>query len=44
MKRVLALLICTVCVLSACSPYEDGPGISFRAKKARLEGDWKVTK
>jgi Lipocalin-like domain len=45
MKRfILNTLLATVLVLSlaACNKYEDGPGISFRSRRDRVEGDWRV--
>lgn len=29
--------------LSSCGKYEDGPGLSLRSKKARVEGEWKLS-
>jgi len=28
--------------LSACSPYEEGPGISLRSKSSRISNTWKI--
>lgn len=35
------ILACTL-LLSNCGAYDEGPFISLRFKKARLEGEWKV--
>jgi len=35
--------IVTMIGLSSCGKYEDGPGISFRSKKGRVEGEWKLS-
>jgi hypothetical protein len=34
------LLLSIILAMSSCGKYEDGPGLSLRAKKARLDGDW----
>jgi len=45
MKNLFKLLLITSVglsfVLTSCK-YEEGPGISFRTKKARVEGTWTV--
>jgi hypothetical protein len=33
-----SLLVMTI--VSSCSRYEEGPGLSLRSKDARLEGEW----
>lgn len=46
MKRTLTYtfsLVAILMVFAACGKYEEGPGISLRSKKARVEGEWKVT-
>jgi hypothetical protein len=42
MKKHLYLLIVTVLLLSfaGCGKYADGPAVSLRTKKARLDGNW----
>lgn len=30
-------------LVSSCNKYEEGPILSFRAAKSRIEGKWKVT-
>jgi hypothetical protein len=43
MKKVTILLLAIVgfaFVFSSCGKYDDGPGISFRSKKARAVGVW----
>ena len=32
----------TVSLLTACKKYDEGPGISFRSKKARIENTWVI--
>lgn len=39
-----ALVLGIGVVVVSCGKYEDGPGISLRSKKARLAGEWKVSK
>ncbi len=41
MKRLFAILMVSV-LAASCFKYEDGPFISFRSKKARLTGVWKL--
>jgi len=36
--------IVTIIGLASCGKYEEGPAVSFRSKKARIEGDWKLVK
>lgn len=46
MKRTLAYTLSLMAILvafSACKKYEEGPTVSFRSKKARVIGEWKVT-
>lgn len=41
-KNILSvLLLASVCLLG-CKKYEEGPGLSFRSKEARLANTWKV--
>lgn len=45
MKKLASLsLIAFFCaaLLSSCSPYEEGPAISFRSKAERVANTWKV--
>jgi hypothetical protein len=35
-----SLLVMTI--VSSCSRYEEGPGLSLRSKDARLEGEWTI--
>lgn len=44
MKKAIYLLTLLVITFSACKKYEDGPGLSLRTKKARLAGDWTLSK
>lgn len=39
MKTIYALTILSIFFVSACK-YDNGPSISFRSKKARVEGTW----
>ncbi|MDI1354736.1 MAG: hypothetical protein PSX36_07450 [bacterium] len=46
MKKLL-IVLCALAFISAsfftsCKKYEDGPAISLRTKKARLQGDWQL--
>ena len=45
-SKYLTLVLAAIMVLSiqSCSKYDEGPGLSFRSKKARLSGTWKQTK
>jgi len=47
MKKLMtysfALLIAST-LISSCSKYEEGPKLALSSKKARLVGDWKLTK
>ena len=40
-RLISALTIILVLASISCSKYEDGPIISFRSKKVRIEGTWK---
>lgn len=40
MRKYFALFVFAAIVFS-CTKYEDGPVITFRGKKKRLEGSWK---
>ncbi len=46
MKKISILLLLCVMLFAipACQKYEDGPMFSLRSKKARVDGDWRVTK
>ena len=45
MKNLVAVcILISALVLIGCSKYEDGPGFSFRTKKARLVNKWKLEK
>ena len=35
-----SLLVMTI--VTSCSRYEEGPGLSLRSKDARLEGEWTI--
>jgi hypothetical protein len=41
MKSKIFSIVILSLFLFACSKYQDGPIISFRSKKVRLEGSWK---
>lgn len=43
MKKLTLILLAIVALVSACSKYEEGPGLSLLSKKARLAGTWKIT-
>ncbi len=38
------MLLITASVFVSCKKYPDGPGISLRSKKSRLENSWKIVK
>ena len=40
----LILFISLTLIVAACTKYEEGPWISFRSVKNRLEGEWHVVK
>ena len=43
MKKLSVLFAAfAVVLLASCGKYEDGPGLSLRSKKARIQGDWTV--
>ena len=42
-KLILIVTLCTF-VFTDCKKYADGPIFSLRTRKARLEGDWKISK
>lgn len=43
MKKLSILFAAfAVVLLASCGKYEDGPGLSLRSKKARIQGDWTV--
>jgi hypothetical protein len=47
MKKLLAVILLAIFALTgfnSCKKYEDGPLISLRTKKARVVGDWKISK
>ena len=44
MKKLLLVLVGVAFMLGSCGKYEEGPGISFRSKKARVAGEWKLVK
>jgi hypothetical protein len=44
MKKIVSsifLLTLILSIISSCKKYEEGPALSFRSKKARLENKWK---
>jgi len=43
MKKKILFLTLSIAILVGCKKYEDGPFISFRTKRARVEGNWNVT-
>ncbi len=43
LKVSILLLICGT-LFSSCSKYDQGPGLSFRSKSARVTNHWKVQK
>jgi hypothetical protein len=44
MKKLLFPLVCLTLIFSSCKKYEEGPGLSFRSKKGRVAGEWKLEK
>ena len=46
MKKLItvlcALAFISTTLLTSCKKYVDGPAISLRSKKARLQGDWQI--
>jgi hypothetical protein len=47
MKKITQLsilLIITSLIFNSCSKFEEGPAISLRSKKARLENTWEIEK
>jgi hypothetical protein len=40
-NQLLFILIAFTFILVSCKKYEEGPALSFRSKKARLENTWK---
>ncbi|MCB0431427.1 MAG: hypothetical protein H6585_10310 [Flavobacteriales bacterium] len=43
MKRIFVLAaLASVCILSSCKKFEEGPAFSFRSIKSRLHGEWKI--
>ncbi len=43
MLYIIATVVFAVS-LTACGKYEDGPEVSLRSRKSRVDGDWKVTR
>ena len=41
--KPLMSIAAAIVVLSACSKYEEGPGLSLRSKTARVSNEWKIT-
>lgn len=41
-RLILVLALAAVLSLPGCSPYDDGPKLSLKGKKARLTGVWKL--
>jgi hypothetical protein len=41
-NKLISILIISI-VFVSCSKYEDGPILSFRSKKTRIEGSWKYS-
>lgn len=39
--KIAAAVLATV-VLASCNKYEEGPAVSLRTKKARVENTWKI--
>lgn len=44
MKKISFILIISGIILSSCGKYDEGPAISLRSKKARLENTWNPVK
>jgi hypothetical protein len=38
----ILMLIASATIFSGCKKYEEGPGLSFRSKKARLVNTWEI--
>jgi hypothetical protein len=45
-SKLLSLIVAVALVFSvqSCGKYDEGPGLSFRSKKARVAGTWKLSK
>jgi hypothetical protein len=41
---ILLTVVASVLMLTSCSPYEEGPAISFRSKTERLCNEWRLTR
>ena len=45
MKKIIFIILILTVIITACKKrFEDGPLISFRSVKSRIEGTWKVDK
>lgn len=44
LKQLIPLVLFAALIVAACKKYEDGPAISLRSKKKRVEGIWKIDK
>ena len=44
MKKLIPLLLIITAISTGCKKFKDGPLISFRSVKSRIEGTWKVDK
>lgn len=41
---ILLTVVASVLMLTSCSPYEEGPAISFRSRTERLCNEWRLTR
>ncbi len=44
LKQLIPLALFAALIVAACKKYEEGPAISLRSKKKRVEGVWKIDK
>lgn len=44
MKKISFIIIISAIVFTSCGKYEEGPGISLRSKKSRIENTWDPVK
>lgn len=43
-KKLIPTLMLLTVLMFGCKKYEEGPGLSFRSKEARVANTWKVAK
>lgn len=42
-QKTSQILLVIILIMVGCGKYEEGPGISFRSKRHRIEGKWNIT-